>query len=233
MKLPYFLAISFAFFVGTTRAQGVVSAKSPAVRINTLPFFEAKAPVRVSTPEVVKGRTIWRETFADNQHNWKTGKGKTGTFILANDGYQIQTDSRDIEASSLIDTPFDFNGNDFTVEVTFVNTGDNPPNAGLLVGGEEDRFFMLRINHLSRFIAQYITADKKAYSADDFIFNANIASGTNKLKITKTDKTMDFYINDEKVYTRLFQPLGSQQIGVIGSGHNVTVKSVLLIGATK
>lgn len=230
MKIYCFIGL-LLLSLSIARAQGTVSAKSVAVRINTLPLFEAKAPNRTISPEA-KGRTIWRETFADNQHGWKTGKIKTGTFILTSSGYQIQTEKREIDAASLVTTPIDLNGSDFTLESTIESTGDNPPSVGIMVGGEEDQYYVLQINNFSKFIVQYVQ-DKKPINPEDFVFNQFIEKNINKLKITKTGGIIDFYINDEKIQTRRVQPLASQQIGLIGAGRNATFKHVLLIGSPK
>ncbi len=231
MKIYCFLGVAFLSF-SAVQAQGTMSAKSIPVLVNTLPFFEAKATTK-ATSEVVKGRTVWRETFVDNQHGWKTGKVKNGTFVLTPNGYQVQTEKREIDAMSLIDTPFDLNGSDFTLEASIESTGDAPPSVGILIGGDLDRFYVLQINYLWKFIVQYVLADKKPFTAEDFVFNPNIANSRNKLKITKSGATIDFYINDEKIQTRLFQPIAGQQIGLIGAGRNATFKQVLLIGSAK
>ncbi|GAB4035632.1 hypothetical protein [Spirosoma jeollabukense] len=231
MKTSCFIG-AILLSLSTAQAQGTVSAKSVAVRINTLPLFEAKTPGRTANPEAAKGRIIWRETFVDNQHGWKTVKTKTGTFTLVPGGYQIQTEKKEIDAASLVTTPIDLNGSDFTLESTIESTGDNPPSAGIMVGGEVDQYYVLQINNFSKFTVQYVQ-DKKPINPEDFVFNQFIDKNINKLKITKTGGIIDFFINGEKIQTRRVQPLAGQQIGLIGAGRNATFKHVLLIGSSK
>ncbi|SFF23042.1 hypothetical protein [Spirosoma endophyticum] len=101
-----------------------------------------------------------------------------------------------------------------------------------MVGGEVDQYYVFQINNFSQFIVQYVQ-DKKPINPEDFVFNQFIDKNINKLKITKNGGLIDFYINEEKIQTRRVHPLSSQQIGLIGAGHNATCKHVLLNGLSK
>lgn len=183
------------------------------------------------TVDLVGDNMILNESFNDNSNSWPTGKIPRGTANLANGEYKLVNKSQK-PMYAKIDLEIDHT-KDFIIEANVLEINNDKDDSFCIMWGanmDTKEYYAFRINTFYGSYEYYRIRQKEIDKLLNITFSTAINKGErgkNNIKIKKSGKLYEFYINDKKVNDFRFQPFFGNHFGFINHfKHQIIVDDI-------
>lgn len=171
------------------------------------------------------------ENFENNNLNWAEDENEKRTLKVGNGAYVFEHKRKEGAWTTHYDLPELDEKEDFLMEtqIEYIK-GNNFEGFGLVWGREDfENQYSFCINNNQKFII-----DKEGRGNYEnwtgWIKNENLKKGFNDLKVRKIRNTLKFYINEEKIYERTFEPFFGTKIGFyIGADLKIKIHNLKIL----